>query len=58
MLKKQGDNLIFIWLPPATYPTFYGMFIYAITKKITICRLKKYFLFKRSLNHRLFNSIL
>lgn len=58
MLKKEGSNIVFIWLPPATYPQFYGMFTYAVTKKATICRLKKYFLFRRSLSERLFNSII
>ncbi len=31
MLKKH-KNLISIWIPPASYPQFFGLFAYKIVK--------------------------
>lgn len=58
LLKREGNKLVIIWLPPASYPHFNGVFTYSIGKSLTVCKLKKYFFFRRSLNDRLFNAML
>lgn len=61
MLSKVSSNLITIWLPPKSYPQFYGLLVpsLATTGKSELrCRIKKYILFKQSLSSRLFEAIL
>ena len=51
-----------IWLPPKSYPQFYGLIVPSLTinktSEIVRCRIKKYVLFKQSLSARLFEAIL
>jgi len=61
MLNKVKEKLVGIWLPPKSYPQFYGIMVPSLIKtaKSTVkCRLKKYILFKQGLNSRLFEAIL
>lgn len=57
-ILKRETNLVVIWLPPASYPHFNGVFTYSSGRSLATCRLKKYFLYRRSLNTRLFGSVL
>jgi hypothetical protein len=49
-LTKEGNNLVTIWVPPITHPQFYGMFTYASTIKLTLCKIKKYLFLKPSIS--------
>lgn len=53
--------MIGIWLPPKSYPQFYGIIVPSLIKTASLtlkCRLKKYILFKQALNSRLCQAIL
>jgi hypothetical protein len=55
MINAEKQNLVSIWMPPASYPQFYGMFSYAINDKNgQHCKLKKFFFYRHSLNRRFF----
>lgn len=61
MLSRVRSNLITVWLPPKSYPQFYGLFVPSLAtagKAGVRCRLKKYIFFKQSLNWKLFNALL
>jgi hypothetical protein len=60
MLRKFG-TVVSIWLPPKTYPQFYGIIVPSISQTnsgATRCRIKKYMLFKEGLNYRFFTALL
>ena len=68
MLEKC-KNLVSIWIPPSSYPQFFGIFSYKIIKSHTSnqssfpnpvhkCKLTKYFFNKFGLNKKIFESIL
>jgi hypothetical protein len=57
MIERYKDNLVGIWLPPKSYPQFYGIIepnLIKTASQTLKCRLKKYILFKQGLNSRLF----
>ena len=61
MLQKSKDKIVSIWLPPRSYPQFYGIIVpsVAITKNFGVrCRIKKYILFRQSINVRLFEALI
>ena len=59
MLIKLQD-VVSIWLPPKTYPQFYGIVVPCLSKSNAVmrCRIKKYILFKQGMNATLFCSLL
>ena len=61
MLQRHKNNLIGIWLPPKSYPQFYGIIVPILIKTASLtlkCRIKKYILFTQALNSRLCQAIL
>jgi hypothetical protein len=61
MLGRIKGRLMSIWLPPKSYPQFYGIIMPAVTVTKTSavrCRLRKYILFKQAISSRLFEGIL
>lgn len=67
MLTKH-KNIISIWIPPASYPQFFGIFSYKIIKfqkqqqipvqTIYKCKITRYFFYKFGLSNKVFNAII
>ena len=60
MLQK-GEGLVSIWLPPRSYPQFFGVVVpsVALTKSKGVrCRIRKYILFRQSISARLLEGLL
>lgn len=67
MLRKHR-NIVTIWIPPASYPQFFGIFVYKLAKLqdpnklnnsfIYKCKISKYFFNKFGLNKKVFDAIL
>lgn len=61
MLAKIKAKCFSVWLPPKSYPQFYGLIVpsVVVTKSSGVkCRLKKYILFRHALGSRLFEAII
>lgn len=61
VLKQIKGQVVTVWLPPKSYPQFYGLLVpsVAVTRSSAVkCRLKKFILFKQSISARLFEAII
>jgi hypothetical protein len=62
VLRSVKGKLVTIWLPPKSYPQFYGLIVPSVTinknSEIVRCRIKKYVLFKQSISARFFEALL
>ena len=68
LMLTRHKNMISIWIPPASYPQFFGVFSYKIvkiqvqnkvpTQFIYKCKINRYFFYKFGLNVKVFNAIL
>lgn len=65
MLNKYR-NIVSIWVPPASYPQFFGIFTYEVSKmpktQLTTsvaykCKISRYFFYKFGLNKKVFDAI-
>jgi hypothetical protein len=69
MMLSRNKSTISMWLPPSSYPQFYGIFSYKIIKSsppsqqfpqrtIYRCKLTRYFFYKFGLSQKVFDSII
>lgn len=68
-MLRRAKNVVSVWMPPSSYPQFFGIFSYKLIKSQTSiqgsfpnqvhkCKLTKYFFNKFGLNNKIFDSIL
>jgi hypothetical protein len=67
MMLNKHKNIVSVWIPPASYPQFFGIFSYKIIKiqksqlpnsTIYKCKINRYFFYKFGLSRKVFNAIL
>lgn len=66
MLNKHR-NIVSIWVPPASYPQFFGIFTYEIIKMQKTqfststaykCKISRYFFYKFGLTKKVFDAMI